>query len=181
MMPATLSILSGLLLLVFLWRFRRSTTLSEIDLTYDSELPEEEWTSCPKEFVATVFCPDDWEFVSTLNSESLKALFERERKSVARSWVLATSGSIRRIMREHTLITRRSTDLQIGTEMRIYLRYVALQASCGALLVSIDWFGPARLRLLSSYVYRLSERLRYAHWALKAATETKELEGLSHS
>jgi hypothetical protein len=181
MMPVTLSVLSAALLGVFLWRVWESACLPESQLLYDSDVSSEEWATCPREFIATVFCPDDWEFVSKFNSEPLKALFMQERKSIARAWVRATAGSIRHIMREHAQISRRSSDLEIGVELRIYLRYAALQASCAFLLLSIGLVNPARLRALSLHVYQLSEHLSYAHWALKAVTESKELQGLWHA
>lgn len=172
MMPAAISILSGVLLVIMLWHVWKKTCLPEPCETREAD---EEWASCPRKFVSTVFGRDDWEFVSKFESRPLETLFMRERKLVARAWVRATAGAIHRVMQEHTQITRGSSDLEIGTEVTIYLRYVALQTACGLLWLSIGLIGPVRVRELSLYVYRLSESLSHAHEALKAATEAKEL------
>jgi hypothetical protein len=177
MMPITLSIVSGVVLTIFLWRLWKNTHVSEAGLPFDANLSDEAVASCPGEFVAALFSPRDLEFVSQFDSEPLKELFLRERKAVARAWVRSTARAVHQVMQEHVRISRSSQDLDIGTETGIYARYVALQAVCAFLMLSIGLAGPVRLRHLSLYVYRLSECLDHAHSALKAATETKELQG----
>jgi hypothetical protein len=180
-MPFTLSILSGVLLGIFLWCLWKSTCVPECEFLSDTQLEGEEFRSCPMEFVAMLFGGDDWEFVSEFKSKPLNALFLAERKSLASAWVRATAGSVHRIMRDHTLISRRSSDLEIWAEFQIYLQYIALQAACAFLLVSIRLLGPVRMNYLSQYVYRVSERLSYAHQALKAATKATELPRVWHA
>jgi hypothetical protein len=174
MMPITLSIVSGVVLTIFLCRLWKNTHLSEAGLPFDAALPYEVMAPCTGEFVSALFSSRDLEFVSQFNSEPLKELFLKERKTVARAWVRSTARAVHQVMQEHVRISRRSQDLEVGTETGIYARYVALQAACAFLMLSIGLAGPVRLRHLSLYVYRLSERLGDAHAALKAATETKE-------
>ena len=81
-------------------------------------------------------------------------------------------------MREHAQIARRSSDLEISDELGLYLRYLSLQAACACLQLSIGLVGPAHVRHLSDYVYALSARLSYAHWALKDAMETRKLQSM---
>src|SRR5450432_2229930 len=177
MIPVTASILAAVLLLLILFRVWKTTCLPESESPFDSDDPDE-WEACPREIVSLIFGSDDSEYVSQFNSPQLRAAFLRERKSVAHAWVRATAGSIHRIMREHTQIARRSSDLEISAELGLFLRYVSLQAACVFLQLSIGLVGPARVRYLSDYVYALSARLSYAHWALKDAMESRELQGM---
>jgi len=173
------SIFAAALLLFILFRVWKSTCLAEQASAFDLD-PADEWSSCPREIVAAIFSDADQEYVSQFDSPHLRSAFLRERKSVARTWVRATIGSIDRIMREHTEIARRSSDLEISDELGLYLRYLSLQAACACLQLSIGLVGPARVRYLSEYVYALSARLSYVHWALKDAMQSKELQGMWH-
>jgi hypothetical protein len=175
--PVGTSILAAILLLLILFRVWKTTCLPESESPFDSDDPDE-WAACPREIVSAIFSDADHEYVSQFDSPPLRAAFLRERKSVARAWVRATAGSIHRIMREHAQIARRSSDLEISAELGLFLRYISLQAACIFLQLSIGLVGPARVRYLSDYVYALSARLSYAHWALKDAMESRELQGL---
>ena len=180
MIPVTVSLLAAALLLLILLRVWKSTCLPEDASPFDLD-PIGEWAACPREIVTSIFGRDDSDYLSQFNSPQLEAAFLRERKSVARAWVRATAGSIHRIMREHAQIARHSSDLEISAELGLYLRYVSLQAACACLQLSIGLVGPARVRYLSEYVYALSARLSYAHWALKDAMQTRELQGMWQS
>jgi hypothetical protein len=177
MMPVTLSVLSALLVAILLWRLWKSTSHRDPELLAGPLMDGDELQQCPGEFVAALFRHEDWEFVSQFDSEPLKALFLAERKSLAIAWVRATAAFTRRIMRQHVLTSRRSSDLEIGTEVRIYSQYVALQAACVILHLSIELMGPVRWGSLSQRVYRLSERISEAHSALQAANPVRELQG----
>ena len=177
MIPVTASILAAALLLLILFRVWKTTCLPESESPFDSD-DADEWEACPREIVSSIFGSDDSEYVSKFDSPQLRSAFLRERKSVARAWVRATAGSIHRIMREHAQIARRSSDLEISAELGLFLRYISLQAACVFLQLSIGLVGPARVRYLSDYVYALSARLSYAHWALKDAMESRELQGM---
>jgi hypothetical protein len=175
--PVTASLLAAALLLLILFLVWKSTCLPEDESPLDAD-DADEWADCPREVVSSIFGRDDWEYISNFDSPQLRAAFLRERKSVARAWVRATAGSIHRIMREHAQIARHSSDLQISDELGLYLRYLSLQAACVGLQLSIGVVGPARVRYLSDYVYAVSARLSYAHWALKDAMESTELQGI---
>ena len=56
-------------------------------------------------------------------------------------------------MREHARTSRRSSDLEIGTELRIYSQYVALAVRLRILHVSIRLVGPVRLGIYRMRVY----------------------------
>lgn len=177
MIPATISILAAVLLFFILFRVWKSTCLPDEESPFDLHSADE-WAACPREVVSAIFSDADQAYVSKFDSPQLRSAFLRERKSVARAWVRATAGSIHRIMREHAQIARRSSDLKINDELGLYLRYLSLQAACACLQLSIGLVGPARVRHLSEYVYALSARLSYAHWALKDAMESRELQGM---
>ncbi len=177
MIPFTISILAAALLLLILCRVWKSTCLPEQDSPFGPDTADE-WATCPREIVSAIFSDADQQYVSKFDSPQLRATFLRERKSVARAWVRATAGSIHRIMREHAQIVRHSSDLEISDELGLYLRYVSLQAACACLQLSIGLVGPSRVRYLSEYVYALSARLSYAHWTLKDALESRELQGM---
>jgi hypothetical protein len=147
--PVTVSILSAALLLFILFRVWKSACLPEPELPFDSD-DADEWAACPREIVLSIFSSDDSEYVSQFNSPQL----------------------------EHAQIARRSNDLEISAELGLFLRYISLQAACVFLQLSIGLVGPARVRHLSEYVYTLSTRLSYAHWALKDAMESRELQGM---
>lgn len=178
MMPYALSILSGAVLTIFLWRVLRSSRSHGSELLSNSQVDYAEFP-CPAESVDRMFCSEDWEFVSQFKSPQLNALFLAERRSIAAAWVKATSGTVRRIMRDHVLLSRSSGDLEIGTEVKIYLYYVALQAACVFLLAALSLVGPVRLSYLSAYVYSQAERLINAHDVLKTSTRAKTLQGAS--
>jgi hypothetical protein len=180
MIPVTVSLLAAALLLLLLFRVWRGTCLPEEESPFDLE-PDDESTACPRDIVTAIFSDADHEYVSKFDSPQLRSAFLRERKSVARTWVRATAGSIHRIMREHVQIARRSSDLEISDELGLYLRYISLQAACAGLLLSIGLVGPARVRYLSEYVYAVSARLSYAHWALKDSMKSRELQDMWQS
>ncbi|MEQ1354542.1 MAG: hypothetical protein ABLT11_11015 [Candidatus Acidiferrum sp.] len=177
MISVTVSILAAVLLLFILFRVWKSTCLPDEESPFGLD-GADEWAACPRDIVTAIFSDVDQEYVSKFDSPQLRSAFLRERKSVARAWVRATAGSIHRIMREHAQIARQSSDLDISDELGLYARYLSLQAACAGLQLSIGLVGPTRVRYLSEYVYALSARLSYAHWALKDAMESRELQGM---
>ncbi len=176
MMPATLSIASTAMLVIFLIRFWKNSAPTETATPYHAVLDLEESACCPEELVSRIFSREDADFVAQLNSKPLRAFFLSERKMVARQWVRDTAGSVRRIMREHVSIARSSQDLEIHTELKLYLEYGALEAACALLAVALELSGPVQVRRLSLQVYRLAENLSDAHSALKAAAEARQAE-----
>jgi hypothetical protein len=178
MTPVAVSLISGAFLTVVLLLVWRSARLPG-QISSDAFFAGHDWSACPDEFVSEIFTPDDWEFVAAMNSPPLKELFLKERACVARAWIRHTSGSIRHIMREHLQLSRRSADLEIGAELQIYATYALLQTACVALLVSLEFAGPVRLRTASLQLYRLSERFTQAHGAHMATLESAPLQGAS--
>jgi hypothetical protein len=178
MTPVAISLSSGALLTVLLFLVWRGSRLPS-QYSNDAFFDEQDWAACPAEFVSEIFAPDDSEFIASLNSPQLQNFFVKERASVARAWLHHTSASIRHIMREHLQLSRRSPDLEIGTEFQIYGTYVLLQSACVALLVSLEFAGPARLRAASLQLYRLADHFSATHGQLKNAFDAKVLQGAS--
>jgi len=177
MMPVTLSVLSALLVAMLLWRVWRSAPDRDGELLREPSMDDDQ-SHCTGEFVAALFRRKDWEFVERLDYEPLKALFLAERKSLAEEWIRTTALSIRGIMRHHALASRRSRDLEIGTEFEIYSQYLALRANCGLLRLALRVCGPVRLERQSMRVYKLAERIREAHAAVEASAPIGKLQGI---
>jgi hypothetical protein len=177
MMPLTLSVLSAVLVTIALWRVWKGVPPGDSEFLADGEKEDSE-SRCPGEFVAALFRREDWEFVAELKSPTLTTLFLAERKSLADAWIVATSTSIRGIMRQHALASGRSSDLEIGTEFHIYSQYLALQAACGLLRLAIRVAGPIRLQHQSMRVYKLSEHIREVHSAFEASAPLRKLQGI---
>jgi hypothetical protein len=176
MMPVAISIFSGSLLAVLLFRVWRSNCLPS-GPSYEFDRMSQEWATCPPECVSAIFALEDQQFLAGLDSPSLTTLFLKERTAVAREWLRATAGLIQQIMREHLQISRHSSDMEIRAELQIYASYILLQAACASLMLSLKFAGPARLRAASLYVYRASEQLSASHGVLKAAFASRQLQG----
>jgi hypothetical protein len=152
-----------LLFLILVWV---RATLGQRDLLSDSDasLPHESGDvgACPQEFVSRIFAGEDLEFISRLELPHLEKFFRRERNAVALLWVQQTSAAIRRIMRQHLETSRRSKDLNFGTEARIFVQYAQLRFICEVLFVSIELVGPQRVRGLAMYAEELTKHLGHA-------------------
>jgi hypothetical protein len=177
--PAAVLLGSVLFLLLLVFATRRSTTAREMSSRLDVSLLDDEvgLDPCPPEFVTRIFALDDWEFVRGTNSLELQKLFRRERKVVALAWVHQTSRAIRRIMREHTEITRQSHDLNFATETKLVLLYGQLMLICGMLFLAIQSAGPERVGSLAVYADTLAQRLAQAQQDFKVATTGQEFHG----
>jgi hypothetical protein len=177
--PTAVLLGSALFLLLLLLAARGSAAAREISSRLDVPLLDDEagLDPCPREFVARIFAPDDWEFVRGTKSRELQKLFRRERRLVALVWVHQTSTAIRRIMREHTEITRRSHDLRFTTETKLVLLYGELMVICGMLFLAIQSAGPQRVRGLAVYADALSQRLAQAQHDFKTVAARPELHG----
>jgi len=179
--PTALLIGSILLLLLFFVAARDAMGARELSSRSDVPLLDDDapLDPCPPEFVARIFSPDDWEFVSETGSPQLEKLFRRERKVVALAWVHQTSLAVRRIMREHTLAARHSHDLQFATESKLVLLYAELMLLCGMLFLAIQSAEPQRVRGLAVYAGTLSQRLAQAQHDLKTITAGGEFHSAS--
>jgi hypothetical protein len=149
------------------WLASRDAT----DLPGSDGEPEEE--VCPAEFVHHIFSPVDWRYVRAMKSKEMEKLFRKERRSVALVWVRQTSSTIRRIMREHAAAARQSTNLEPATELKIFLQFAALLATCGAIRLGIDLAGPMRIGGLARYAHNLAQGIAEAEQAFELATQQR--------
>lgn len=159
-----------LLCLILVWMransgLRDESSHQEALLAQESEGLE----ACPQEFVSRIFEGDDLKFVSGFESPQLQKFFRRERNAVALLWVQQTSTAIRRIMRQHLETSRRSKDLHVATEAKIFAQYAQLRFLCGILFVSIELVGPQKLRGVALYAQELTQQLGHAQLELDAA------------
>jgi hypothetical protein len=165
------ALLAAVLLLFVVLVWVRSA-LGQRDLLSDSDAPlfhkSEDVIPCPPEFVSRIFAREDLEFISRLDSPQLENNFRRERNAIALLWVQETSAAIRRIMRQHLEVSRRSKDLNFATEAKIFVQYAELRFICGFLFVSIELVGPQRLRSLAMYAEELSQRLGHSQLVLSS-------------
>jgi len=181
--PTAVLLGSVLLVLLLLLGARGSAAAREMASRLDVSVLDDEggFDRCPPEFVTRIFAPDDWEFVRDTKSRELQRLFRRERKQVALVWVHQTSTAIRRIMREHTEITRQSRDLHFATETKLILLYGELRLICGMLLLAIQSAGPERVGGLAVYADTLAQRLAQAQQDLRVVTTGQEFHGAPSS
>jgi hypothetical protein len=128
---------------------------------------------CPAECAERIFSEDDRAFVWELKSPSVQRLFERERKAVALLWIRQMARGIRRVMREHAEAARRSADVRVGTEMRLFAQYGGSMLICGTLLFLTQLGGPLWLRGLAGYAQRLSQRMAEGQRAFAAAADSQ--------
>ena len=166
------SLAVGVLLLLLLLAVGVKGWLASRDsadfLATDDEVGQE---GCPPEFVGRIFSPVDWRYVRGMKSPGMEKLFRKERRTVALVWVRQTFLAIRRIMREHTAIARQSSNLEPATELKIFLQFAALLATCGAIRVGIDLAGPMRIGGLARYANNLAQRVTQAERTFEAATQ----------
>ena len=178
--PVAILICSVAMLSLALLATRGSAVKRE--LAFRTDLPLYDETSgdpslCPPEFAARLFSTADWTFVSGEKSREIVRLFQHERRVVALAWVHQTKTAIRRIMRDHTRVTRHSQDLHLATEMRLVFHYVQLVAICDLLIVAIQSAGPASVGSLATYAASLSQRFADAQHALAITTTARDLSG----
>jgi hypothetical protein len=129
--------------------------------------------ACPAEFASYIFSPADWRYVRAMKSPDIEKLFRRERRTVALVWVRQTSSAIRQIMREHAAVARQSRNLNVVTELTIFVQFAALLTICGAIRLGIDLAGPMRLAGLAGYAQKLVQRIAKAEQAFVLATQER--------
>ncbi len=171
---ALFSLIVGMVLLLLLlaavvkgWLASRDAT----DLPGSDGEPEEE--ACPAQLVHNIFSSADWRYVRAMKSKEMEKLFRNERRSVALVWVRQTSSTIRRVMREHAAAARQSSSLEPATELKIFLQFAALLATCGAIRLGIDLAGPMRIGGLARYAHNLTQRVAEAEQAFELATQQR--------
>lgn len=113
----------------------------------------------PAELAVRIFSPDDREFIARTRSPRLQRLYKEERRKVALQWVRYTSREVSRIMRNHRLGARQSTNLNVAAETKLFCQYVELRFLCAMLLLLTRLFGPHALMDVASYAGELYQRL----------------------
>jgi hypothetical protein len=113
----------------------------------------------PAELANRIFSKDDREFIARTRSPRLQQLYKQERRKVALQWVRCTSREVSRIMRNHRLGSRQSTNLNVAAETKLFCQYAELRFLCGMLLLLIRLFGPHALMDMASHAGELYQRL----------------------
>ena len=157
----------------------------------DWPLRSEEWQSileedaemevCPPEFVSQVFSRSDVAYVERLNSPELERQFHHERNAVALLWVRQTAAAVHRIIRRHVEASRRSRDIELMTEARIFLHYAQLQAACALMFVGIGLAGAQKVRAVALYADGLTQRIGQVAREFHAGLGAQEMKGVGPS
>ena len=167
-----------LLLVLLAWvRAEASSRDSCSDWGAADQEPGESVEACSPEIVSEIFSAADSKFISGLESPVLENLFRRERTAVALHWVQETSAFISKIMRRHLEASRMTADLEIATEVRIFLQYARLKLYCGILFVLIGLLGPQRLAGTALYAERFIQRIGDGLVEFQLAAQLRERGG----
>lgn len=170
---------AALVLLLIAW-IRADKALR--DLPFGSEewlfsLDESEEEGCLPEFVSQIFSSEDLAYVKRLNSPELNRQFHHERNGVALLWVRLTSAAVQRTMRRHVEASRRSREIELVTEARIFLQYAQLRAACALLFVGIGLAGAQEVRAMALYADRLTQRIGQVAREFDAGLREREMKG----
>lgn len=169
---------AALVLLLIAW-VRAGKTLRDLPFgseVWSSGLDEgEELETCPPEFVSQIFSSGDLAYVGRLNSRELERQFHHERNGVALLWVQQTSAGVQRIMRRHVEASRRSRDIELLTEARLFLQYARLRTACALLFISIGLTGAQQVRGIALYADRLTHRIGQVAREIDAGTSEREM------
>jgi hypothetical protein len=76
-------------------------------------------------------------------------------------------------MRGHAEAARRSKDLEVSTEIRIFAQYAASMAVCSVLSIAIQIAGPLWLGGLAHFAQKLSLRIAKLQESLQADVSAK--------
>lgn len=175
-MNETFTLAVGLLLLGVLAIFvlRAALTARALEKEPEDICDESEGlAACPAEVVESIFSERDDEFIRGFRSRKLRTYFQSERRTVALLWVRQTASGIRRIIKEHAAATRRSADLHVMTEVRVFAQYSGLMLICGALLVTIPLVGPRWVGGLAGYAQKLSRSIAEAQQSFAASLDER--------
>lgn len=171
---------AALVLLLIAW-IRADMALR--DLPFDSEewacgLEEDaDLNAWRAEFVTQIFSTEDLAYVRQQNSGELERQFRHERNGVALLWVQQTSAAVQRIMRRHVEASRRSRDIELLTEGRIFLQYAQLRAACALMFVGIGLAGAQEVRGIALHADRLTQRIGQVAGEFDAGLRTREMKG----
>lgn len=113
----------------------------------------------PDWFVDRLFSEEDWNFTHSQNAPEIPALFDRERKTVALSWLKETRGHVSQLMDFHVRLARQRPDLKPSVEAKLTLEYLQFRLVCTLLAGMIRTMGPCRVRSVAGYAVNLATHL----------------------
>ena len=123
--------------------------------------------------VNRVFSQEDFCYAQSL-PKSIYRLFARDRKAMAMTWIrqLRYTGVL--LMRRHVKTVRRSPALQFWKEARIAASLAAILVTCELFALAVVTLGPARLKLLITFLMVRMQALQMEleHPSLAAVRES---------
>ncbi len=150
------------LLLIVLFLFLRYGSTSPVSMKGASDAHESlnalQSELLPDWFVGRLFSEEDWEFAHGQAADT-GSLFDRERKTVALSWLKQTQDHVARLMDFHLRTARQRPDLKPSAEIKITLEYVQFQLLCKFLSGMIRMAGPMRARNLAGHAVNIAAHL----------------------
>lgn len=162
-MTAVISFVAvGSLLLIVLFLFLRYGSASPTRAQGASD-PHESLNALQSEllpgwFVDQLFSKEDWQFAHG-QAPDTGLLFDRERKTVALSWLKQTQEHVARLMDFHLRTARQSPDLKPSAEIKITLEYMQFRLLCKLLAGMIRMAGPVRVRSVAGHAVNVAAHL----------------------
>jgi hypothetical protein len=156
--------LTALLLLALFWR--------RVELEGSGVEPFA--MSLPAASVITrIFSQEDLRYAQTL-PRPICRMFERDRQAMAMTWIRQIRYTGILLMRKHVQAARHSSALHIWTEARFAGSVVTILLACELFAFAVVLLGPARLKLLISFltVRMRALQIELEHSSLAAVHET---------
>ncbi|MCI0627694.1 MAG: hypothetical protein L0387_39595 [Acidobacteria bacterium] len=162
-MTAAISFVAiGSLLLIVLFLFLRFSSASPATTKGASDAHESlnalQSELLPDWFVGRLFSEEDWKFAHGQAADT-GSLFDRQRKTVALSWLKQTQEHVARLMDFHLRTARQRPDLKPSAEIKITLEYVQFQLLCKLLAGMIRMAGPMRVRTVAGHAVNIATHL----------------------
>ena len=153
----------GSLLLVVLFLFLRHSSTIPAKIKRPSEAHEAlsvlQSELLPDWFVDRLFSEEDWNFARNQDAPEVPGLFDRERKTVALSWLKETRRHVSQLMDFHVRLARQRPDLKPSVEAKLTLEYLQFRLACSLLAGMIRTIGPCQVRSLAGYAVNLATHL----------------------
>lgn len=146
------------LLLIVLFLFLRYSTRPKGASDVHESLNALQSELLPDWFVGRLFSEEDWKFAHGQAAET-GSLFDRQRKTVALSWLKQTQEHVARLMDFHLRTARQRPDLKPSAEIKITLEYVQFQLLCKLLSGMIRMAGPMRVRSVAGHAVNIAAHL----------------------
>lgn len=162
-MTAAISFVAvGCLLLIVLFLFLRFSSASPTTTKGTADAHESlnalQSELLPDWFVGRLFSEEDWKFAHGQAADT-GFLFERERKTVALSWLKQTQEHVARLMDFHLRAARQRSDLKPSAEIKVTLEYMRFQLLCKLLSGMIRMAGPMRVRNVAGHAVNIALHL----------------------